>query len=94
MLINPSDKQHITLHLDVHDVSLNVPRENEALYRMAAKQVNDTYREYLQKMPKANAEYIWAYTALRMAISWLDDARGKALAPVDQQIQQLDVCRQ
>lgn len=86
-----TDKQHITLHLDTHVVNLNVPRQRESLYRQAAKQVNDSYKEYLRLMPKApSSEYLWAYTALRMACSWLDDARGKELQPVRERLQELD----
>ena len=90
METNTTDKQHITLHLDTHVVNLNIPRQREALYRQAAKQVNDSYKEYLHLMPKATGEYLWAYTALRMACSWLDDARGKELKPIRERLQELD----
>ena len=34
-------KQHITLQLDAHHISLNVLADKEALYRNAAEQINE-----------------------------------------------------
>ena len=39
-------KQHITLRLDAHTLSINVPADNEHLYRKAANVLNEKYRSY------------------------------------------------
>ena len=36
-------KQHITLQLDAHHLSLNIPADTEALYRNAAEMVSYIY---------------------------------------------------
>ena len=42
-------KQHITLQLDAHHISLNVQADKEHLYRKAAEMINERYKHY-QKM--------------------------------------------
>ena len=37
-------KQHITLQLDAHNISLNVPMSKEHLYRKAAEKINQRYK--------------------------------------------------
>ena len=39
-------KQHITLQLDAHHISLNVQADKEHLYRKAAEVINERYRHY------------------------------------------------
>ncbi len=83
-------KQHITLQLDAHHISLNVVAEKESLYRNAAEQINERYRYYRKLLPNQSAEQIWVYVALEMAVNLQADAHAHRLQPVDEKIQELN----
>ena len=83
-------KQHITLQLDAHHVSLDVPAESEAAYREAAELLNQRFQFYLHRLPNASAEQLWLYTALEMAVSLRSDAREKSLQPVEKALKLLN----
>jgi len=84
------DKQHITLQLDAHHVSMNIPREQEPAYREAAELLNKRFQHYLHMLPNATAEQLWLYTALEMAVSLRSDAREKSLEPVEKALKELN----
>jgi hypothetical protein len=83
-------KQHITLHLDAHNISINVPADQEHLYRKAAEKINERYRYYQRLAPNRSAEQIWVYVALDMAVNLSADAHANRLQPIDQKIQELN----
>ncbi len=83
-------KQHITLQLDAHHISLNVVADKEALYRNAAEQINERYRHYRKLLPNQSAEQIWVYVALEMAVNLQADAHAHRLKPVEEKIQELN----
>lgn len=83
-------KQHITLQLDAHHISLNVIADKEVLYRNAAEQINERYRHYRRLLPTQSAEQIWVYVALEMAVNLQADAHAHRLQPVDEKIQELN----
>lgn len=85
-----SDKQHINLRLDAHNVGLDVPREAEANYRAAATLLNQRYQYYLKLLPNASAEQLWMYTALEVAVALQSDAREKSLTPVEEALKHLN----
>ena len=85
-----SDKQHITLQLDAHHVSMVIPREQEPAYREAAELLNKRFQHYLHHLPNASAEQLWLYTALEMAVSLQSDARVKSLEPVEKELKELN----
>mgnify|MGYP002521068003 CR=1 FL=1 len=85
-----TDKQHITLRLAAHNVSLDIPREQEQSYREAGDFLNQRYLLYAQRMPKASAEQIWLYVALEAALNWKTAARSKSLEPVEKRIDELN----
>ena len=84
------DKQHINLRLDAHHVGLDVEREQEPIYRLAAELLNKRYQYYLQLRPNASAEQLWMYTALEVAVSLQSDAREKSLVPVEKAVKALN----
>lgn len=84
------DKQHINLHLDAHNVGLDVKREDEPNYRQAAELLNKRYQHYLKIRPNASVEQLWMYTALEVAVSLVSDAREKSLKPVEQALKALN----
>jgi len=83
-------KQHITLQLDAHHISLNVIADKEVLYRNAAEQINERYRHYRRLLPTQSAEQIWVYVALEMAVNLQADAHAHRLQPIDEKIQELN----
>lgn len=85
-----SRKQHITLQLDAHHISLNVLADKEVLYRNAAEQINERYRHYRKLLPNQSAEQIWVYVALEMAVNLQADAHAHRLQPVEEKIQELN----
>lgn len=83
-------KQHITLQLDAHHISLNVPASKEAVYRAAGETLNKRYRYYQHKMPTRSAEQVWVYVALEMAVNLNANAFAHRLQPVDEKLQALN----
>ena len=88
--MNEIRKQHITLQLDAHHISLNVLADKEPLYRNAAEQINERYRHYRKLLPSHSAEQIWVYVALEMAVNLQADAHAHRLQPIDEKIQELN----
>ncbi len=84
-----ADKQNITLLLDVHRVSVAVEREQEPVYREAAKRVNEVYHKYAKNFPNLPVEKLWVYTALELAVNFQSDVRDKNLQPVLAKMQEL-----
>lgn len=82
--------QRITLQLDAHRIPINVKREKEPLYRKAAALLNERYKYYLQKTPKASAELLWVYVALEQALNLQNDAREKQIAPMEEKINEMN----
>ena len=85
-----SRKQHITLQLDAHHISLNVQADKEHLYRKAAEMINERYRHYQKIAPNKSAEQLWVYVALDMAVNLNADAHAHRLQPIDEKIQELN----
>ena len=83
-------KQHITLHLDSHHISINVLAHQEHLYRDAAKILNEKYRHYQKKMQTSSAEQLWVYVALDMAVNLCTETHAQRLQPIDEKVQELN----
>ena len=83
-------KQHITLQLDSHHISINVLAHQEHLYRDAAKILNEKYRHYQKKMQTSSAEQLWVYVALDMAVNLCAESHAQRLQPVDEKLQELN----
>ena len=83
-------KQHITLQLDSHHISINVLAHQEHLYRDAAKILNEKYRHYQKKMQTSSAEQLWVYVALDMAVNLCAETHAQRLQPVDEKLQELN----
>lgn len=83
-------KQHITLQLDSHHISINVWANQEHLYRDAAKILNEKYRHYQKKMQTSSAEQLWVYVALDMAVNLCAETHAQRLQPIDEKVQELN----
>ena len=84
------NKQHITLLIGPHRVSLNIDASKEPIYRDAAIKLNEKYNQYAAAYPSMSAELVWVYVALSMAVNLHSDARDKNLAPVVEKIRELN----
>ena len=83
-------KQHITLQLDSHHISINVLAHQEHLYRDAAKILNEKYRHYQKKMQTSSVEQLWVYVALDMAVNLCAETHAQRLQPIDEKVQELN----
>ena len=83
-------KQHITLQLDAHHISINVIADQEHLYRNAAKILNEKYRHYQRKMQTCSAEQLWVYVALDMAVNLCVEEHAQRLQPIEEKIQEIN----
>ena len=83
-------KQHITLQLDAHHISINVLAHQEHLYRDAAKILNEKYRHYQKKMQTSSVEQLWVYVALDMAVNLCAETHAQRLQPIDEKVQELN----
>ena len=83
-------KQHITLQLDSHHISITVLAHQEHLYRDAAKILNEKYRHYQRKMQTSSAEQLWVYVALDMAVNLCAESHAQRLQPIDEKVQELN----
>ena len=83
-------KQHITLQLDSHHISINVLAHQEHLYRDAAKILNEKYRHYQRKMQTSSAEQLWVYVALDMAVNLCAESHAQRLQPIGEKVQELN----
>jgi len=76
-----SEKQHIVLNLNTHQISLEVQRDQEPFYRKAQKMLNEEYGKYQRALPSASSEQLWMYVALRVAVNLFASTRDKDLEP-------------
>jgi cell division protein ZapA (FtsZ GTPase activity inhibitor) len=82
--------QHITLRLYAHHLSINVPADEEHLYRKAAELLNEKYLFYKDKMKNKSAELLWVYVALDIAVTNCEQDYSTRLEPIDQKIKELN----
>ena len=83
-------KQHINLQIGAHNVSLDVPREAEPLYRKAAVTLNERYQYYQRRMLKASAEQLWLYVALELAVNLHADPTEKSVKAIHAKLEVLN----
>lgn len=85
-----SGKQHITLKLDVHSVSMEVPCEHEQAYREAAQYLSQRYQLYAKRLTKASVEELWMYVALDAAFAWKRMAQAENMKPIEQRTAEMN----
>lgn len=83
-------KQHITLKIDVHSVSMEVPCEHEQAYREAAQYLNQRYQLYAKRLTKASVEELWMYVALDAAFAWKRMAQAENLKPIEKRTEEMN----
>lgn len=83
-------KQSISLRIDCHTIRLEVPIEQEEMYRKAAQTLNDTYQDYMRRYPDLTTDKLWVYTALTVAVNLHSDIREKDMGPVLERVAALN----
>ena len=68
------DKMKIHLLIDNQKYPLTIPREDELLYREAARQVDNTLNKYRRLFPDMGSTVHWTMVALELAF---ENARFK-----------------
>ena len=61
------DKMKIHLLIDNQKYPLTIPREDEALYREAARQVDNKLNKYRRLFPEMGLSVHWAMASLELA---------------------------
>ncbi len=83
------DNLRIHLLIDNKRYPLNIKRDEELLYRDAAKQINNKLNKYRSEFPDRTNETYWAMTALELAFdNRLQRERNDTL-PYQEKIKQL-----
>jgi len=85
-----NEKQNISLLLDCHKVALSIDREQEPVYRDAARRVNEIYQKYSKAYPNLPVEKLWVYTSLELAVNFQSDVRDKNIQPVLDKLKELN----
>lgn len=77
-----SEKLHIRLHVYDRDIAVNINREDEELYRNAAKLITDTVNEYAKKYKDGNNVQNLLYMALiDIALRYIRESKRNDTAP-------------
>ena len=61
------DKMKIHLLIDNQKYPLTIPREDEALYREAARQIDNKLNKYRRLFPEQGSSTHWSMVALELA---------------------------
>lgn len=61
------DKLKINLLIDSQRYPLTILRQEEKMYRDAAKQIDNTLNKYRKRFPELSSERHWAMAALELA---------------------------
>lgn len=93
---NMDDKLTITLWINDQLYKMRIPREDEYLYREAAKQIQDSIQKFRRLEPGASAERIFAMAAFEISyenISMKDRNDTKPyIEKIEQWSQEMDEC--
>lgn len=84
------DKLNIHLWIGSLRYQLYIKREEEKLYREAAKQVNDKLNKYRRDYPSLGAEEIWAMTAFELSFQHISMKDRNDTQPFIEKIKELE----
>ncbi len=86
---HPSDKFNIQLHIGKYLQRITVKRENEQLFRDAAKNINEKLSRYQENYPNMGYEKSLYITLLDFAVYALQAENNNKTAPFDEAIRKL-----
>ena len=67
------DRMKINLLIDCQKYPLNIRREDELLYRDAAKLIDKTLNKYREWKPELSSNQHWAMAALELAYAFISN---------------------
>lgn len=87
-----NDKMKIHLLIDNQRYPLTITREDEILYREAAKQIDNKLNKYRRLYPEFNSERYWAMAALELAFENISLRHRNDTAPYMEILKRLEEC--
>ena len=87
-----NDKMKIHLLIDNQKYPLTITREDEILYREAAKQIDNKLNKYRRLYPEFGSERYWAMAALELAFENISLRRRNDTAPYMEILKRLEDC--
>ena len=83
------DRMKINLLIDCQKYPLNIRREDELLYRDAAKLIDKTLNKYREWKPELSSNQHWAMAALELAYAFISNKDKNDTHPYLRQLEEL-----
>ena len=88
-MMETKDKLGIKLEIGNQHVAVNIPRENEEIYRRAGKFINQRINVYATMYPQKNQEQLMAMALLDIAMMYLMNESKNDVGPYAEILSQL-----
>ena len=83
------DRMKINLLIDCQKYPLNIRREDELLYRDAAKLIDKTLYKYREWKPELSSNQHWAMAALELAYAFISNKDKNDTQPYLRKLEEL-----
>ena len=83
------DRMKINLLIDCQKYPLNIRREDELLYRDAAKLIDKTLNKYREWKPDLSSDQHWAMAALELAYAFISNKDKNDTQPYLRKLEEL-----
>ena len=83
------DRMKINLLIDCQKYPLNIRREDELLYRDAAKLIDKTLNKYREWKPELSSNQPWAMAALELAYAFISNKDKNDTQPYLRKLEEL-----
>ena len=83
------DRMKINLLIDCQKYPLNIRREDELLYRDAAKLIDKTLNKYREWKPDLSSNQHWAMAALELAYAYISNKDKNDTQPYLRKLEEL-----
>ena len=83
------DRMKINLLIDCQKYPLNIRREDELLYRDAAKLIDKTLNKYREWKPELSSNQHWAMAALELAYAFISNKDNNDTQPYLRKLEEL-----
>ena len=83
------DRMKINLLIDCQKYPLNIRREDELLYRDAAKLIDKTVNKYREWKPDLSSNQHWAMAALELAYAFISNKDKNDTQPYLRKLEEL-----
>ena len=83
------DRMKINLLIDCQKYPLNIRREDELLYRDAAKLIDKTLNKYREWKPDLSSNQRWAMAALELAYAFISNKDKNDTQPYLRKLEEL-----